>query len=186
MVNEKGSFILLIVAASILLLGSFAFNVIKNEIPQTNSYNNCTVDSVGTVTGLVPMIIMIIAVMIAVGLVTWYVSTPTNYIKGHKYLEKALLFLDKTTFYFAFGIFSYAIFGSIAVATYLLFRVSTIAGETGIGLEIGKWIIIIISFYFATAVIGYLFHKYIWEKYKKRKEERELLSNMNEIPGAIE
>ena len=184
--EEKGSFIFLIVAVSILIIGHFAFGTVSNSIPQTNTYNNNTVSTVGTVTGLIPMLIMIIAVMFVIGFVTWYVSSPTNFAKGHKYLFKVLYFLDKTTYYFAFGLFAYAIFGSIAVATYLLIRLSTIAGKSGLGFEIGKWILIIISFYFGTAVIGYLFHKYIWKKYKQRKEEIEALSNIKELPGVTE
>jgi len=164
MESGKGSFFMLISSVIILLLGYFAFGAVTSSISETNSYNNATISSVNTVTGIVPLILIVMSIMVILVLVRWYVDTEENYNKGNKIISKILTFLDKTTFYFAFGLFSYAIFGTIAVSIYLLFRLSVIAGESGVGFEIGKWIVIAISFYFGTALIGYLFHKYIWFK----------------------
>lgn len=182
MENHKGNFLMLIISVTLLLIGYVVFTSIVGQIDGTNDYNNATASNVSTVYGFVPMLVMVISIIFAVGLVSWYVSTPERYSMTNKYIVKLLEFLDKTTHYFAFGIFAYATFGSIAVATYLIYRLSMYAGETGVGIDILKWVGIIVLFYFGTAFIGYLFKKYFWNKYKKRKEERERLSIIEELP----
>lgn len=180
--KAKGSFILLITALLILGVGYATINITSNAIDGTNDKINATVSNTNTVYSIVPSILIVIAIMAVIPIVIWYVSSTERYQKGHRTIIRILKFLDTTTYYFAFGLISYAIFGSIAGLVYLLYNVALYAGETGVGIDIAKWISIGILFFFGTALIGYLFKKYIWNKWMKRRKEMEYKRNMEELP----
>jgi hypothetical protein len=178
----KGSFILMIVAIIILVLAYVAFSVTTSSIDGTNDYNNCTASTINTISGIVPMAVMIGSIVVAVVMINWYISSTHNYQKTHKTIHKIFIFLDTATHYFAFGLFAYAIFGTVAVSAYLSYRIFTMPGVGTTSFEVGKWILILIMFFFATAGVGYLFETKIWKKYKERKEEQERLETMEELP----
>ena len=176
---------IVLVAILILVVGFVSITSVVDSIDGTNAMNNCTAATTNTVYGIVPMLILVGGMVLVVGLISWYVSTPYRYQITNKRIKKLISFLNTTTVYFAYGLLSYAIFGTVAVCLYLAYRLTLVAGETGVGIEIGKWILIIVAFYFATAGIGYLFKRFIWNKYQKRKEELKMVENMKELPGGI-
>lgn len=175
---------ILITAIIVLLVSFFVFSSVVDSIDGTNDINNCTASTTSTVYGIVPGFIMIGAIVAIVGFISFYVSSPYTFQITNKKIKKILSFLNTTTIYFAYGLFCYAIFGTVAVSIYLAYRLTLVAGETGVGIEIGKWILIIVVFYFATAGVGYLFKRFIWNKYKERKAEVEVKENMKMLPGA--
>ena len=183
--NVKGSFLMLVIALVIIGIGYLVFFSVSDSIDGTSSANNLACDNVASFYSIYPPIIMVIAIVIILGFISYYISTPTRYLKTHKYLSKIVEFLDATTYYFAFGLLFFAICGVVAVAVYLLLTVISFAGESGAGIEIGKWALILIGAYFGIAGVGYLFKKFIWDKWKKTKEKAEYLKNMEELPGAI-
>jgi len=76
----------------------------------------------------------------------------------------------------------FAICGVVALAVYVLMTVVSYAGESGVGIEIGKWIVICIVGYFGIAGVGYLFKKFVWDKYKKTKQLAQYKQAMEELP----
>lgn len=183
MEKAKGSFGLMMTAIIILALAFGVFTSISSSIDGTNDYNNVTASSTNTVYGIVPLVLVIGAVVLSVAFINWYVSSTTNYRKVNKTIDKILTFLDTSTYYFGFGLFAYAIFGTVAFGIYLSYRMLTIPGAGDVSFEIGKWILIIITFFFATAGIGYLFEKKLWSRWRKRKEEQKHYETMQELPG---
>jgi len=179
----KGSFFLLIIALTVISIGYLTIGVTVNSIDGTSAPNNLTAENVDTFYSVTGPVAVLIPVILFVSMFLWYISTPERFQVTNKKLEKILNFLDLTTYYFAFGLMCYAIIGTISVALYVLFRISMYAGETGVSSEIGKWILILIVFYFGTAGVGYLFKKYVWDKYKKRKQEKEYVNNIESLPG---
>jgi hypothetical protein len=178
----SGSFMVLITSAIILIVGYGVYMSIASSIDGTDAYNNATAASTNTVYGIVPLIIIVIAILSVIGLINWYISSAENYQKTHKWIIKILFFMDKTTYYFAFGLLSYAIFSTVAFSVYLMIRLFTTPGAGEISFTIVKWILIIITFFFVTAGVGYVFEKKIWIKWKERKEEQKRLNLMNELP----
>ncbi len=158
-----------------IFLGYSILNYSLDSIDGTSAMNNCTVDVVSsnTVYGIVPMLLMIGAVIVVVGIIIWYIGSYEHYVKTHNVLDKYLHFLDKMVDYFFYGLFAYAIFGSVALAVYLMYRATLIPGSSEVTFEIAKYIIYGIIFFVGTAGVGYLFEKYIWSKYQKRKEQYE-------------
>jgi hypothetical protein len=181
--KAKGSFFLLVIAITVIAIGYLTIGVTVNSIDGTSAPNNLTAENVDTFYSVTGPIAVLIPVIIIISMLLWYISSPERYQTTNKKLEKILTFLDITTYYFAFGLMCYAIVGTISVALYVLFRLSMYAGETGAGPEIGKWILILIGFYLGTAGVGYLFKKYAWDKYQKRKQEKEYVENIQSLPG---
>jgi len=184
--NRSGAFLLLIVCAVILTIGYFAFNFASSSIDGTSASNNVTAGVTNTVSSIIPMLLIVVAFVIIVGLISWSVSSTKRYQIVNKRVEKILAFLDTTTIYFGYGLLAYAIFGTIGLSLYLIYRLTIVAGETGVGFAIGKILLIIIVVFFGTAGVGYLFKKYIWDKWKERKAEKERLIVINDLPKAIE
>jgi len=182
--NAKGSFIMLVIALVVIGVGYLVVNT-ANTIDGTSPANNLAVSNINTVYSIYPAMLMVIAVVIVLGIIGYYVSTPTRYLKTHKFLAKIFEFLDTTTYYFAFGLMFFAICGVIAISVYLLLTVITFAGESGAGIEIGKWIAICVAGYFGIAGVGYLFKRFLWDKWKNTKAQALYQENMKELPGAV-
>lgn len=181
--KAKGSFVTLVTAMIILAVSFGIFTSISSSIDGSNEYNNMTASTTNTVYGIVPLFLVIGAIIVTIAIINWYVSSNKNYRKVNETLAKILSFLDTSTYYFAFGLFAYAIFGAVGGGIYLSYRILTMPGAGEISFEIGKWILIIITFFFATAGIGYLFEKKIWSKWRKRKEEQKNCETINQLPG---
>jgi len=180
--KAKGSFGVLLVAIIILLVGSVVINTTVNNIDGTSYQNNVTASNTATVYSVVPMLLVMGGVIAVIAVMMWYISTPERFFITNKKIQKIISFLDVTTYYFAYGLLCYAIFGTIATLFYLSYRLLLTAGETGVGIEIGKWIAIIIGFYFLTAGAGYLFKRFFWNKYQERKKEKSYIKNLNDLP----
>ena len=183
--NARGSFLMLVIALVVICVGYLALNVTVNSIDGTSAANNLAAVNSNTVFSIYPPLLMIIGIVAFFVIVSYYISSPNRYLKTHKFLAKIFEFLDATTYYFAFGLMFFAICSVIGVAIYLLITALSVAGESGAGIEIGKWILIAVAFYFGTAGVGYLFKKSIWDKWKKTKTQALYQENMKELPGAI-
>jgi len=179
-----GSFFILVISLIILMVGFSIVNSVTNSIDGTNDINNATVGSTNTFYSIAPGMVILCFLVLIIGFASWYVSSDERYQITNKHISNIVAFLNTTTHYFAYGLFAYAIFGTAAVCMYLAYRLSLVAGETGIGIEIGKWLLIIVVLYFVTAGIGYLFKRYIWNKYQDRKAEAKRISLFKELPGA--
>lgn len=173
---------ILVSAIMILGVGYMIINTVVDSIDGTSAQNNVTAMNTNTVYGIVPLFLLLGAFVLIIGLSVWYVSTPERYFTANKHIEKIIKFLSTTITYFAYGLFCYAIFGTVAVLLYLSYRLLLFAGETGAGIEIGKWIAVIIGFYFLTAGVGYVFKRYFWDKYKERKLEKQCKENLEDLP----
>jgi len=180
--KKKGSFMLLFIALLVLGVGYLVFSTTINAIDGTSPQMNATCSNAGTIYSVYPPILMLIAIVAVFSIITWYISTPDRYLSTHKFLAKIVKFLDTTTYYFAFGLAFLAICAVTVVAVYFLYSLVTFAGESGIGLEVGKWALLIVGAYFGIAGVGYLFKKFIWDKYKKTKEEARYKLTMKELP----
>jgi len=181
----RGSFLILITVIVILLIGWFVLTTVNSQIDGQNDYYNTTASTSNTVFSIVNVVVLIGAVIVAISLASYYVSTPERYKKGNKYISKILEFLDATTYYFGYGLLAIDCIGIPSVLLYLAYRLAVYSSETGVGIEIGKWALIIIVSYFGIAGLGYLFKKKIWDKWKKRKEETKFKNNMKYLPGLL-
>jgi len=185
--NHKGngSFLMLIIAIVVLAVGFLVFTSVINDIDGTTPANNLTCSAVNSTYNIyAPMLVVIVACII-LGLMFFHISSPERYLKNHKFLMNIIAFFDTTTYYFAFGLMFIAICAVVITATYLLISLLSVAGESGVGIEIGKWALILIAGYFGIAGIGYLFKKYVWDRWQKTKKQAEYIKNMEELPGAI-
>ena len=180
--KAKGSFFVLVIALVILVVGFFTINTTLNSIDGTSYQNNITANNTNTVYGIVPVLIMMGGVIGVISILLWYVSSPHRYYTTNIYITKIISFLDITTYYFAYGLLCYAIFGTIAVLFYIAYRLILVSGETGVGFEIGKWIAVLLGFYFLTAGAGYLFKRYFWNKLQERRKEKEYIKNLDDLP----
>ena len=183
--NAKGSFLMLFIALVVIGVGYLVFVTTVDSIDGTSSANNLACDNAATAFSVFPPLLFVIAIVAIFGIIGFYISTPTRYLKTHKFLGKIFDFLDMTTYYFAFGLMFFAICGVIAISLYLLLAVINFAGDSGAGIEIGKWILICVGGYFGIAGVGYLFKKFIWDRWKRTKEKAEYIKNMKELPGTI-
>jgi len=179
MTNHKGSFILLITVLIILGLSYLVFSLITGQIDGTSNVNNATAANMATATNIIPLVIVMVSIILGLALFSYYVSNIQRYQIINIRIRKILDFLDTTTYYFGYGLLAFAIFGSIGLSTYLLYRLTLIPGVAGTSGEIGKYILLLIVAYFAITGIGYVFKKKLWDKYKARKAEKE---NWDEIP----
>ena len=179
MTNHKGSFTLLIVVLIILGISYLVLSVITGQIDGTSNANNATASNMATATNMIPPIIILVSIILGLAFFSYYVSNIQRYQIINARLNRLIDFLDLTTYYFAYGLLAFAIFGSIGLSTYLLYRLTLIPGAAGASSELGKYILLIIVAYFVIAGIGYLFKKKLWDKYKARKAEKE---NWDELP----
>lgn len=177
----KGSFLLLVTGIVILVLAYGIFMSIASSIDGSSDYNNITAASTNSVYSVVPIVLVIGAIVATVAIVNYSLSTTERYRKTNATVRKIIDFLDKSTYYFAYGLFAYAIFGTIGGGVYLSYRLLTIPGAGGVSIELGKWILIIVTFFFVTAGIGYLFEKYIWKRYKERKRESQAINDLPKV-----
>ena len=182
--KARGSFIALVLIIAILGMAYFTFGSVSDSIDGTSAANNVTAGYTNTVSGIIPVAIMLVAIALAVGFIAWYVRSAENYQKANNKIQKLLDFLDMSVYYFAYGCLAYVIFGTVAFSVYLVYRLTVVAGETGAGIALGKIALIAVVVFFGTAGIGYLFKKYIWDKWQERKAEKQRLQLINEeLPG---
>jgi len=184
--RAKGSFLILMIVFIIFSMGWFVLNTVNSQIDGQNDYMNTTAYTSNTVFSIVNVVMVVGAIVVCVGLASWYVSTPERYKKGNKYVRMLIDFLDTTTYYFAYGLLAIVCIGIPTILIYLAYRLAVYSAETGVGLEIGKWAIVIIVLYFGIAGLGYLFKRKIWDKWKKRRsesEEKEYKDNFKYLPG---
>jgi len=184
--KAKGSFLVLVVAIAILSVGYFVLTTVNSSIDGQNDYYNATASTSNTVFSIVNVVVLIGAVIACIGLVSYYVSTPERYKSTNKHIIKILEFLDVTTYYFAYGLLAIVCIGVPSILIYLAYRLVSYSAETGVGVDIGKWVVIVIGLYFGIAALGYLFKKKIWDKWRKRKletKEAEYKTNLKYLPG---
>jgi len=182
----KGSFLMLVVALVILGVGYLVLNTTTGSIDGQNDYYNVTASTSNTVFNITGFVLVICSFIAIVGLSFYYVSTPERYKKSNKRIYKILIFLDTTTYYFAFGILAIVCIGIPSILIYVAYRLISYSAETGVGTEIGKWVLVAIVAYFGVAGLGYLFKKYLWDKWQKRKKEAkedEYKENLKCLPG---
>jgi len=177
----KGSFALLVTALIILLVAYGIFMSITHSIDGTNSYNNLTASTTNTVYGIVPLFLVIGAIVAFIGMCSFYTSNGERFRRINARFRWILDFLDAATYYFAYGLFAYAIFGTVGGGAYLSYRIFTMPGAGGVSLEVGKWILIILAFFFTTAIVGYLFERYPWRKWKERKRESQAIKELPQV-----
>lgn len=177
----KGSFLLLITGIVVLVLAYGIFMSITSSIDGSSAHNNLTASTTNSVYSVVPIVLVIGTIITVIAVVNYSLSTTERYRKTNATIKRIVEFLDKTTYYFAFGLFAYAIFGAIGGGVYLTYRLLTMPGAGGVSIELGKWILIIVTFFFATAGIGYLFERFIWKRYKERKKEAEVINDLPKV-----
>lgn len=177
----KGSFALLVTAIIILVVAYGVFMGITQSMDGTNSHNNLTASTTNTVYGIVPLVLVIAAIVAFIGICNFYISSGERFRRINARFRWILDFLDTTTYYFTYGLFAYAIFGTVGGGAYLSYRIFTMPGAGGVSLEIGKWILIIIAFFFVTALVGYLFERYPWRKWKERKRESQAINDLPQV-----
>ena len=123
----RGSFIMLVVALAVIGVGYVAINSATNSIDGTSPANNLAVANVDSAYNMIGPLITVVAIVVVFGLAGYYISSPSRYLKTHKFLAKIFDFLDTTTYYFAFGLMFFAICGVVVISVYLLMTVVTFA-----------------------------------------------------------
>jgi len=171
MTNHKGNFSMLVVILIILGLVYVTFTAVTSQIDGTSPANNCTASTTASVTGIIPSLVIIVSIILGITFFSWYVSNAQRYQIVNVHIRKILDFLDLTTHYFAYGLFAVAIFGTLGLSVYLIYRLTSIPGVGEASSQLGLYILLIIGAYFAIAGIGYLFKTKLWDKYKQRKSE---------------
>jgi len=161
--------IALLLTIIILGIGYLAFTVVVDDIGTSGTEPmNVSMSAGNTVFSIGGTLLVIVAIMVIVGLIYYYVSTPQRYKKVSKIRE----FFDITTYYFGWGLLCFVI---IAVPGYLLWLLSqyiVTTGGTGAVFEVFKWIGLLILAYFALAGFGYVMKKKIVDNWRKRRQER--------------
>lgn len=176
----------LVVAAAIAIvaLGYVVFNTVVNSVPsfQRSATMNVTSTTGSTVFNIFGIVLVIGVIMAIISLMYYYVSTPERYKKPGKVFK----FIIATTYYFGWGLLSLVIFAVPTFLIWFMYQYTVVEGNVGSFVEVAKWIVILIGFYFGTAALGYAMKKKIFDKWIERRKEVQYEKNIDELPGGIE
>ena len=182
--TNKGSMatpIMTVIAVIIIIaLAYFAFTTIWDNIsgPTASQQMNVTAAMGNTVFNVGGIVLVIASILIIIGILYYWVSSPERFKKPSKVYE----FLVDSCYYFSFGLLGIVI---VAVPTYLiyfLYNYTVVEGNVGAFFEIGKWLLIAVVAFFGIAGIGYAFKKKFIDKLMERRKELDYESNIKELP----
>ena len=166
--NEKVTTIILSVIAvfAVCLIGWGVITVSINSISTgdiTMSNTTAAISNSGTMYNVLGIVAMMGAVLVIIGLLYYFASSQQRFNRLGKILE----FLVNTASYFAYGLLAIVTVVVPSYLIYILYNYTVLDGHAGDVVPVLQWIGIIVIAFFSIAGLGYVFKKYIVDKYRK-------------------
>ena len=162
---------LLVTAAVAMGVTVLTFQHTTNSLSWTMMDNpssyNCTVDTVNSVTGILPMVFGIAVVMIVVAIVMTWLYMPKEELEDNKYLK----WFIGSIYYFAYGLLGMVCFTPPFLLGYFMYDYVFVQGNAGSLTFIGQTLVFVIFAYFAIAAFGYFFKHLIYDRFAKKYSE---------------
>ena len=162
---------LLVTAAVAMGVTVLTFQHTTNSLSWTMMDNpssyNCTVDTISSVTGILPMVFGVAVVMIVLAVVMTWLYLPMEQLEENKYAK----WFIGSIYYFVYGLLGMVCFTPPFLLGYFMYDFIFVQGNTGSVTFIGQTLVFVVGAYFAIAAFGYFFKHIIYDRFAKKYSE---------------